>query len=63
MKPESFINKLTKIKLNSVFNPYTDVCKLTDLKNAHEIRKNNLLSYFKSMEGNVESIWFGRDLG
>lgn len=63
MKAEYYINKLTKIKLDSVFNPYTDVCKLMDRKDAHEIRKNNLLSYLNSMNGKASSIWFGRDLG
>jgi len=63
MKAENYIDKLTSVSLDSVFNPYADVCEITDREDANEIRCNNLLSYLKSMDGNVESIWFGRDLG
>lgn len=63
MKAENYIDALTSIRLDSVFNPYADVCKISDREDANEIRRNNLLSYLKAMDGNVESIWFGRDLG
>lgn len=63
MKAENYIDKLASVRLDSVFNPYADVCGITDRKDANEIRRNNLLSYLKAMDGNVESIWFGRDLG
>lgn len=63
MKAENYIDKLTSVRLDSVFNPYADVCEISDREYANEIRRNNLLSYLKTMDGNVESIWFGRDLG
>ena len=63
MKAENYIDALTSVKLNSVFNPYADICEISDREDANEIRRNNLLSYLKAMDGNVESMWFGRDLG
>lgn len=63
MKAEQYIKNLRKVKLDAVFNPYTDTCETTDRKDANKIRRNNLLSYLKAVDGNVESIWFGRDLG
>ena len=63
MRVEAFLNKLTNIKLESVFNPYTDTCIYSDLLGAPVIRRNNLLSYMKAVEGKVKSVWFGRDLG
>jgi hypothetical protein len=63
MKAEEYVSKLKEIRMKSVFNPYTDVCDVSDRGDAHEIRQSNLLSYLKAMEGRVDSIWFGRDLG
>jgi len=63
MRIEAFINKLADVHLESVFNPYTDKCHESDLQDGPEIRRKNLLTYMKAVEGNVKSIWFGRDLG
>ena len=63
MKPEYYVNQLASIRFDSVFNPYSDVCKISDRTNAHEIRRDNLLAYMKVMDRDVDSIWFGRDLG
>lgn len=63
MSAEAIVEKLINVKLESVFNPYTDICDISDLQNAPEIRRNNLITYMKATEGKVNSVWFGRDLG
>ena len=63
MTPNIFINNLRDISLPEVFNPYADNCEFHDLENAPAIRRNNLLSYLKTFDSGVDSIWFGRDLG
>jgi len=59
----SFMKSLKKCSFPSVFNPYTDRCGAWDLHAAPKIRERNLLMFMEAMEGNVGSIWFGRDLG
>jgi hypothetical protein len=59
----NFICALKGHKYQSVFNPYTDLCDVWDIKTAPKIRQNNLASLMEAMEGKVDSIWFGRDLG
>lgn len=63
MEARSYIEKLASIKLDHVFNPYSDVCDVFDRNGANEIRCANLLSYLEAMDGNIETIWIGRDLG
>lgn len=58
-----FIRALKNCSFPSVFNPYTDRCETWDLYTAPKIRERNLIALMEAMEGNVESIWFGRDLG
>lgn len=58
-----FIRSLKKCSFPSVFNPYTDRCKVWDLHAAPKIRERNLIALMEAIEGEVESIWFGRDLG
>lgn len=47
----------------SVFNPYTDRCPHWDLPDAPKIRERNLACLMEALEGQITSIWFGRDLG
>lgn len=58
-----FVRALKECSFPSVFNPYTDRCAAWDLNDAPKIRERNLVTLMESMEGKVESIWFGRDLG
>jgi hypothetical protein len=58
-----FIKLLKQASFPSVFNPYTDRCKSWDLYAAPRIRVRNLEIFMEAVEGSVESIWFGRDLG
>ncbi|MGN6226089.1 MAG: uracil-DNA glycosylase [Dyella sp.] len=58
-----FIRALKDCRFPSVFNPYTDRCEAWDLHSAPKIRERNLIAFMEAVEGGVESIWFGRDLG
>lgn len=63
MNAQKYVNELISIKFEHVFNPYSDVCEISDRKDANKIRCANLISYLEVMEGNTDSIWLGRDLG
>jgi hypothetical protein len=60
----AFVDSLAGVKISSVFNPYFDRCDVHDLVDAAQIRRNNLEAVLSARRAaNVESIWFGRDLG
>lgn len=63
MRVETFLDMLARVQLDYVFNPYTDICDVWDLKNAPSIRCQNLRAYMRATEGTINSVWFGRDLG
>ena len=58
-----FVRALKECSFPTVFNPYTDRCAAWDLHAAPKIREHNLVTLMEAMEGKVETIWFGRDLG
>jgi len=60
----SFIDELSAVRLDNVFNPYSDHCLLHDRPDAAERRRNNLqLSLSTAVALNVRTIWIARDLG
>ena len=60
----SFIERLEKIDLPLVFNPYRDHCAVCDKPNAPLIRKKNLNLWLTSMlQTPCKQFWVGRDLG
>jgi len=64
MTPTSFVNKLSKISLENVFNPYKDTCSVYDKVDSARVRRKNLSTYLCAVEGiGVNTIWMGRDLG
>jgi len=63
MNANGVLKLLKAIHLENVFNPYTDTCPDHDVAGAPKIRQRNLLAYMEAMQGCVESMWFGRDLG
>jgi hypothetical protein len=63
MNANSVLKLLKAIQLENVFNPYTDTCPDHDVVGAPKIRQKNLMAYMEAMQGQVESMWFGRDLG
>ena len=64
MTPSNFIDALSSIRLEAVFNPYTDRCPLHDRSDAPKRRRANLLAFLEAaVEDKVDSIWIARDLG
>lgn len=64
MKANSFVRELTGLKLDNVFNPYSDHCDIHDLYDAPQKRRillKKILEAANSVE--VDSLWVGRDLG
>jgi len=64
MTPNAFVHALSELKLDNVFNPYSDVCPVHDKADAAAARRRNLQGYLKAaMALGVDTIWMGRDLG
>ena len=64
MNSELFVSALSKVHLDSVFNPYSDHCKIHDGPNAAKVRRSNLIGYLSAIEElGTNTIWMGRDLG
>ena len=64
MNAELFVNHLSQITFNNVFNPYRDVCREYDHYESPAIRRLNLQRYLDSaVTCGVESVWLGRDCG
>lgn len=64
MRCETFIESLRLVKLENVFNPYSDRCAEYDLPKAPQLRRealHSLLEAAKQIE--IDSLWIGRDLG
>lgn len=64
MTPNAFVNALSELKLDNVFNPYADKCPVHDRRDAVAARRRNLRGYLKAATDiGVDTIWMGRDLG
>ena len=64
MNKKVLLATLQAYKSDSVFNPYSDNCDLSDRSNAAKIRLDNLSDLIDSFLGcPVDAIWVGRDLG
>ena len=61
---EKIVRRLSAIELPNVFNPYRDVCSVHDTQASPAKRRQNLISQLQAtITGNIDTIWFGRDLG
>ncbi len=61
---EKMVRQLSAIELPNVFNPYRDVCSVHDTQASPAKRRLNLISQLQAtITGNIDTIWFGRDLG
>lgn len=61
---EKIVRQLSGVELPNVFNPYRDVCSIHDTRTSPARRRQNLVSQLEAaLVGNVDTIWFGRDLG
>lgn len=59
-----FLDKLASVRLSNVFNPYADKCGAHDLPDSVAIRRRNLDAYLHgAIENDIDTVWFGRDLG
>ncbi|UVM66797.1 uracil-DNA glycosylase [Pseudomonas sp. B21-009] len=64
MNPIAFVEAMSALKLENVFNPYADQCPVHDRADAVVSRRENLLQYLKAAaEIGIDTIWMGRDLG
>ena len=64
MRLGTFIEALTTMRLEDVFNPYTDRCDIYDKPNAPALRRKNLSTFLKAAYARpIDSIWIARDLG
>lgn len=64
MNSTEFVNQLSQISFDDVFNPYSDLCNDHDHPESHAIRRSNLRRYLDAVVRNgVESVWLGRDCG
>lgn len=64
MQPRQFVEALSALRLENVFNPYTERCEIHDLQDAPRLRAKVLLCLLEAaVETEVDSLWIGRDLG
>lgn len=64
MKPPAFIEALSAVHLDAVFNPYSDRCALYDRADAPQRRRANLRAVLEAVLcDEVDSVWIARDLG
>ena len=64
MTPASFIERLGDIRLDAVFNPYSERCHLYDRADAPQRRRANLKACLDAaLITEIDSVWIARDLG
>ncbi|MBV9749114.1 MAG: uracil-DNA glycosylase [Acetobacteraceae bacterium] len=64
MTPDTFLAELARLRLDAVFNPYSDRCPDHDLPGSHLCRLHNLEAVLRAawaVQGG--SVWVARDLG
>src|SRR5881398_1303530 len=64
MTVDEFVDELSSISLPDVFNPYRDICILSDHPASPSLRRQNLTLFLKAIvRHESRSLWLGRDLG
>lgn len=64
MTPRSFVKALSRIRLDGVFNPYSERCGLCDRADADLRRRANLRALLDAaLHTHIDSLWVARDLG
>lgn len=64
MTVDDFVAELSSISLPNVFNPYRDICILSDHPASPSLRRQNLTFFLNAMlRQEIRSLWVGRDLG
>jgi hypothetical protein len=60
----TFVARVSALRFENVFNPYSDVCRIHDRDDANLVRAENMISVLTAaLDGGVHSIWIARDLG
>jgi Uracil DNA glycosylase superfamily len=64
MTPAALVDALSAIRLEGVFNPYSERCSIYDRSDAPRRRRDNLRAFVEAvLHVGVDSIWIARDLG
>lgn len=64
MKPIALVDALADIRLENVFNPYSQRCDRFDRRDAPRIRRKNLVGFLQAAQDQgIDTIWVARDLG
>ena len=64
MTPRLFVRALSQIRLDGVFNPYSERCRLCDRADADLRRRANLHTLLDAaFRTPIDSLWIARDLG
>jgi len=64
MTPKMFVSEVAGVRMQSVFNPWSDRCPIHDRHDAAERRRENLERVLEAaLETGVETLWIARDLG
>lgn len=64
MTPAAFVDALSAIRLEGVFNPYRDRCSTYDRDDAPRRRRANFVTFLEAtLRAGGDSIWIARDLG
>lgn len=62
--PRGFVERLSSVRLEDCFNPYSDTCLDHDSPEAAEVRRENLILCLEAaMQTGVDAVWIARDLG
>ena len=57
---DRFVNRLQKVNIENVFNPYHDTDHVSDLQDAASIRSENISQYLlKCQQMKLSIVWFG----
>lgn len=64
MTPDTFLTELAQVRLDAVFNPYSDQCPDHDLPGSYLCRRRNLgTALAAAWAAHGGSVWVARDLG
>jgi uracil-DNA glycosylase len=64
MTVNEFVDELSSISLPNVFNPYRDLCEVSDHVASADVRRRNLAVVLEAIVKQTHcSLWVGRDLG
>ena len=64
MESRDFVDSLTDLKFDNVFNPYSDRCSQFDVSDAPTLRKEALRGILSAAcAREIDALWIGRDLG